>query len=194
MPVFVHLTSERNLASIRRQGIGAQRSRGGSRGVYAMPVTPNFQISHQWLRELKRWGAGTLIGVYFRLADDVLIDFGPFNDRHRTITAAEAVSRMMNAASPLGYEAIVRRRIDRSEILRIKSLPQIIGWRYMPNAHGHPPFTCRCCERGFYGAGKLLREVEQAEIENKPTKIVVFGRSDASYRRVERLRKGRTHR
>jgi hypothetical protein len=54
MPVFVHLTPDRNIASIRRQGIGLRNQLFHSRSVYAVPVMPNFYVSHQWLRELKR--------------------------------------------------------------------------------------------------------------------------------------------
>lgn len=217
MPVFVHLTSQRNLASIRRSGIGRRSGRRGAPGVYAMPVTRNFYVSHQWLRELRRWGAGTVVGVYFRLPDDEPITVGHYNSPHVAMTAAQAAALMMGAegrgparerkrgaasrgvrrdarppASLEGYEVIVPRRIEVSELIRVRSLPQVVGWRYQPGAHGTPPCTCLCCGgRGQYGVRKLLQRVEEAEATGKPTKVVVFGRGDDSFRRVERLRRQR---
>jgi hypothetical protein len=38
--------------------------------VWSFPVTPNYAVSHQWLRELKREDAKTLIAVVFRIDDD----------------------------------------------------------------------------------------------------------------------------
>ena len=70
MPVFVHLTLHSNVASIRRGGIGLRKRRFRPRGVYAMPVTRNYYVSHQWLRELRRHGGGTIVAVYFRVPDD----------------------------------------------------------------------------------------------------------------------------
>ncbi len=61
MAMFVHLTRESGLARVLRNGIARSR-RGGRdfpRGVFAVPVTRNFYVSHQWLRELKRHNAGS---------------------------------------------------------------------------------------------------------------------------------------
>lgn len=216
MPVFVHLTSHRNVTSIRRGGLALVKRRFRPRGVYALPVTRNFYVSHQWLRELKRLGGGTMVGVYFRVPDDEMVEVGHFNSHHVTMTAAEAVALMMQAeqrdpaaerekdkasravqrqrvlpSSPEGFEVIIPRKIDPSEILRVKALPQVVGWRYRPGANGEPPCTCICCAGGRYGVRKLLRAVEEAEAKGKPVKAVVLGRDDESFRRVERLRKRR---
>lgn len=217
MPIFVHLTSQRNLASIRRSGIGRRSKYVGFEGVYAMPVTRNFYVAHQWLRELRRWRNGTVVGVYFRLPDDEPVTIGHYNSAHVSMTAAEAVRLMMSVehrdpvaerkqdglvdelpddavlpSSPEGFEVIVPRRIKRSEIIRIKRLPQVVGWRYEPGAHGKPPCTCLCCGgRGQYGVQRLLRRVEEAEAGGKPTKIIVFGRGERSLKRVQRLRRSR---
>lgn len=218
MPVFVHLTSHRNVPSIRRGGIGVRKMRIRAPGVYAMPVTRNFYVSHQWLRELKRAGGGTIVGVYFRVPDDEVVEVGHYDSPHVSMTAAEAVALLLAAeqrdpaaaraedeklkkkrrrrgptlpTSPEGYQVIVPRRIERSEIIRIAALPQVVGWRYRPGAHGQPPCVCICCECGGYGVRKLLRAVEKAEAAELPTKINMFGRDDASFRRVERLREQR---
>jgi hypothetical protein len=218
MPVFVHLTSQRNVPAIRRGGIGPRKSRVRAPGVYAMPVTRNFYVSHQWLRELKRAGGGTIVGVYFRVPDDEVVEVGHYDSAHVSMTAAEAVALLLAAeqrdpaaaraedeklkkrrrrreptlpTSPEGYQVVVPRRIERSEIIRVAALPQVVGWRYRPGAHGRPPCVCICCERGGYGVRKLLRAVEEAEAADAPTKVVMLGRDDASHRRVERLREQR---
>lgn len=159
MAIFVHLTPESKLGRIQRSGIARTRRIGGElpSGVYAVPVTRNFFISHQWLRELKRTNAsGTVAAVYFRISDDELVWVGHYNQAHRQMSAAEAVAEFMVAESREGWEVIVPRRIEAKEIRRVKSLPQVLGWRYFPEAKGKPPFcTCEYCTRGEYGARRL---------------------------------------
>jgi hypothetical protein len=216
MPVFVHLAPERALRSIRRSGIVPPRVRFGPRGVFALPVTHNFYVSHQWLRELRRWGSGTIVGVYFRLPGDEPVEVGHYNRGRVPMTAAQAAGLLFDAeardpararadderskavqrgkalpTSAEGYEVFIPRAIHPSEILRVKALPQVVGWRYWPGANGRPPCTCICCERGRYGFRKLLGKVEEAEALGRPTKIVMGGRDAASDRRVERLRRKR---
>lgn len=216
MPVFVHLTSHDNLPAIRRTGIAPAK---WSKRVYAMPVTRNFQISHQWLRELRRGQSGTMVAVYFRVPDDEPVEIGHYNSPHRSVTAAEATAVMMSVetadpvaaqaadkgdkiakairagkrppSSPLGYQVLLSRRIQPSEILRVKVPPQVVGWRYRPGSNGMPPCTCICCAKGVWGVGKLLRAVEEAEAAGRPTKIIMGGREDRSYHRVERLKAAR---
>src|SRR5215218_3623640 len=145
MPVFVHLTSHRNVASIRRGGIGLIKRRFRPRGVYAMPVTPNFYVSHQWLRELRREDPGTIVGVYFRVPDHEPVEVGHYNSHHVAMTAAEAAALLHQAAerdpaaerardkaskavqrgrllpsSPEGYQVVIPRKIEPGEIIRVK--------------------------------------------------------------------------
>ena len=72
MPMFVHLAPESRVALIRRNGISRLRKPSGDHpgGIFAVPVTRNFYVSHQWLRELKRRGQGAIAGIYFRIYDD----------------------------------------------------------------------------------------------------------------------------
>jgi hypothetical protein len=57
MAMFVNLTPEAQLDRIRRNGIRRLRKPWGAfpGGIFAVPVTPSFYLSHQCLRELKRW-------------------------------------------------------------------------------------------------------------------------------------------
>ena len=41
------------------------------------------------------------------------------------------------------------------EIVRIRSLPQLVGWRHYPGAHGKRPWACECCQKGQYGSRKI---------------------------------------
>ena len=216
MPVFVHLTSHRNLKAIRRTGLTPGGSAGRSRGVYALPVTRNFQISHQWLRELRRQGGGSIYGVYFRLPDGEPVQIGLYSGVHREVSAAEAVALMLAAeqrdpesgraadaerspsarrrslpSSPQGFEVIVPRAIAPSEILRVKSLPQTVGWRYRPGANGTRPAACLWAERGTWGLRRLERAVEEAEAAGQRPKISLFSRDVSASRRAGRIKVGK---
>ena len=157
--MFVHLTTESKLARIRRSGVARSRwvKQELPRGVYAVPVTRNFYVSHQWLRELKRQNdSRSIAAVYFRIPDDELVLVGHYNQAHHSMTAAEAVALFMAAENREGWEVIIPRRVEAKEIHRTKALPQVLGWRYYPEAKGKPPFcVCEYCTRGEYGARRL---------------------------------------
>lgn len=140
MPVLVHLADERDAASIRKNGIKVGKHQ---QGVFCMPVLQNFYVSHQWLRELKRSGARTYVGVYFKLDSKNLVYAGQYNQEHRHISLGEAIKEIMNLDDPLGYELIVDRKIEAKEVEKIKILPQKLGWRYYPYSHNTKP-TCAC--------------------------------------------------
>jgi hypothetical protein len=163
MPMFVHLAPESRLKMIQRNGIGRLRKTSGNRpaGIFAMPVTRNFYVSHQWLRELKRKGQGPIFGVYFRIPDVETVYIGHYNRRHRGMTAKEAVAEFMTSESREGWEVVIPRRIAAKEVRRIQALPQVMGWRYFPGAKGSRPFcTCKFCTRSKYGAARLRARLE----------------------------------
>jgi hypothetical protein len=158
MVMLVHLTLESSLAKICRSGINRLRKprEDFPGGVYAVPVTRNFFVSHQWLRELRRSNAGPIAGVYFRVPDGESVWVGHYRQTYRWMTAAEAAEVFTTSSDPLGWECVIPRRIEPSEIHRCRRLPQVLGWRYTPDAHGKPPFcTCKFCTRGEYGSRKL---------------------------------------
>src|SRR5689334_9808446 len=109
MALFVHLAPESRVRRIKRNGIGRLRKAFGDRpsGIFAVPVTKNFFVSHQWLRELKRKGAGAIAGVYFRIPDEEVVWVGHYHQCHRQMTAAEAVAEFMSAESREGWEVII---------------------------------------------------------------------------------------
>jgi len=157
MAAFVHLTTDSNVARIRRGGIRATK---GAPGVFAMPVLPDFQRSHQWLRELRRWKAGrSLLAVYFRVPGDTSVVFGRYNKQHIVGTADDAAAALKSLDDAGGFEAAIQRHIAPGEITSIKHLPQITGWRYFPEAKGRKPFcTCDYCQKGLPFSRRLRDE------------------------------------
>jgi hypothetical protein len=162
MAMFVHLAPESRIALIRRNGIRRLRRPVGDfpGGVFAVPVTRSFYISHQWLRELKRRNQGPIAGVYFRVPDDERVWVGHYNQRHRWMSASEGVGEFMAAEDARGWEVVIPRRIEANEIQKTRRVPQVTGWRFYPSAKGNPPFcTCKFCTRGEYGAQRLRQRL-----------------------------------
>jgi len=163
MPILVHLTDERESKKILNAGIKIGKY---ARGVYCMPVLPNFYITHQWLREMKRGGAKTFVAVYFRLKSSELVFSGKFGKPHRHIPLGEAIKEIMELEDPLGYELIIDRKINPTEISKIKHLPQTIGWRFWPESKGKKPCNCEFCLKGLI-KGKRTKNRLDAKA-NKP--------------------------
>ncbi len=157
MASFVHLAPEGAVVRIRESGIRRSRTRFGS-GVYAMPVLPSYYATHQWLRELKRKGHRVLVAVQFRLPDDEPVLASHYTRASVEMTAAEAVAMIAGAEDQQGYEVLVPRKILPGEIHAVRNVPQVVGWRYFPGAHGRRPCACRVCvPKGDYGGAKLRR-------------------------------------
>jgi hypothetical protein len=158
MALFVHLALQSRVAQIRCNGIRRLRpaAKNFPGGVFAVPLTRNFYISHQWLRELKRRNGGPIAGIYFRIPDNEQVWIGHYNQGHLWLSASAAVGEFMAAEDAKGWEVVIPRRIEASEIHRTRQLPQVIGWRFSPGAKGKPPFcTCKFCTRGEYGSQRL---------------------------------------
>jgi len=61
------------------------------------------------------------------------------------MSAVEAVAVVMASENNEGYEVIIPRAITRKELHRMRLLPQVIGWRYMPNSHELCQCMCIVC-------------------------------------------------
>ena len=158
MALFVHLAPEKAVRSIRRVGLKPGRY---SKGVFALPATPDFYASHQWLRELRRFTPGSMRAVYFRLAGDAPVLFGRYGGPHREGTADEAVAALMQAEDKLGAEAIVLQPVAARAITSIRALRQVTGWRFYPGAKGRKPCGCPgCISRGEPFSQALRRAYE----------------------------------
>ena len=71
------------------------------------------------------------------------------------MTAGEAGALIMRAEDPLGYEVVLPRGVRPAEIAGTRAVPQVIGWRYWPEARGRPPCPCPACQRGNIGASRV---------------------------------------
>jgi hypothetical protein len=165
MAEFVHITTERAARRIGRSGIAARsHGRAGGRGFYCMPVLPAFTLTYQWMRELRRWHPGVLVGVHLRLRDDETVTVGRYGAEPREVTAAQAVAVVRELDDPRGYEVFVPRAIAAAEVRRVRDIPQGVGWRYLPGAHGRRPCPCPgCLRRGTYKVARLRRRFPDSE-------------------------------
>ena len=142
MATFVHIANARDALHIYRNGLKPRRARFTSAGdvaevhrvVFCEPVVPNFQATFQWLRELKRGGYRTAVGVQFRIDDGQEVWFGRYGKPHERMTAADAVGRYMSMPDSRGYEVLVPRRVAPREIMRVRDVPQLMGWRFFPES------------------------------------------------------------
>jgi hypothetical protein len=129
-----------------------------------MPVLASFTLTYQWVRELRRWHAGVLVAVHLRLPDDEPVTVGRYGAAPLEVTAAQAVAAVRELDDPRGYEVFVRRAITTAEVRRIRDVPQGVGWRYLPAAHGRRPCPCPAClPRGAYKVVKLRRRFPYEE-------------------------------
>jgi hypothetical protein len=159
---LTHLTRADHRSRILDAGIRPTRISKTLAGVYAMPVLPNFYVSHQWLRELRRFHEGPLIAVDFVIPDEEDVLVGHYDRQLQTRTAAAAAAVIMRAEDPRGYQILVPRAIERKEIKRARAVTQVVGWRYWPDAHGHAPCGCPLClQPGTYGAAKIRRREKE---------------------------------
>lgn len=168
MTLFVHVADDRDTAAIRRNGLKLSRWRGfESHGIFAMPVIPDFQITHQWVRELKRHGFNMAVGVYFRVPDDTPVLAGHYNEERQTMTAAQAAA-WLHRSRMLGFETVIPRSIEARAIHAIRRLPQTLGWRYFPDAHERGIFCgCEYCQRGSFNS-RRIRAAYEAQFNLPP--------------------------
>jgi hypothetical protein len=125
-----------------------------------MPLLPDFYASHQWLRELRRRGQRAFVAVDFLVPDGELVLVGHYGRPHLQLPATEAAAVIRQVPSPLGYEIIVQRRVEAAQITRVRSVPQVTGWRYYPDAKGRQPCVCPVCVGGGYGDRRLRDRFE----------------------------------
>jgi hypothetical protein len=170
MPLLVHIAPEPRIGRIRRAGLQPTRLQhwidGCDRFVWAFPVLESYTLSHQWARELKRKGVHTLIAVTFRVGDAEQVFARHFRETPRPFTASAAIGHIRAAASPLGYEILLPRRVLPKEITRIRVLPQAIGWRYWPEAKSQDRWPCECpmcAPRGEVKAQRYRQRLPQMQ-------------------------------
>lgn len=124
------------------------------------------------------------MAVHVRLDDALDVLVGRYTDRARdalaTVSASEAVRRIAALEDPRGWEVFVPRAIRPREVHRIRTAPQVAGWRYLPDAHGVRPCTCFGCRvRGGYGARRLRERLPHPLDGPPPPAKVLLARAAA---------------
>lgn len=168
MPRFIHLAPEALVKRIERNGIQPTRIRGWpqdapmsaiDRAVWAFPVMPSFTVSHQWLRELKRFGVRTLVAMVFRLDDREPVYVRHYSHAPEPTTAAQAVGLILSQEDPLGWEVMIPRRIRPAEIVGVRHVPQKLGWRTIPDRNKGLVCDCPVC----VSAGTVKSSIRRAQ-------------------------------
>ena len=148
MARLVHIAPESEARKIQRNGISSRRLKGWIEGhdrfVWAFPVLESYTITHQWMRELKRSGARTLVAVTIKIPDKEPVAVRHYLSAAKLVTAAGAIHTIRDADDKLGWEVVVLRRVEPDEIQSVRVLPKGIGWRYYPDAKNKPLKTCDC--------------------------------------------------
>ena len=100
------------------------------------------------------------MAVHVRIPDDEPVFAGRYNHGPAQFTAAQATAMIRALDDPRGYEVFVPRRLVAAEVRRIRDVPQGVGWRHLPDAHGRRPCGCpMCLQRGTLGVAKLRRRI-----------------------------------
>jgi hypothetical protein len=192
MPTLVHLTPEKNVARILRSGIKPTRA-GWScpAGVYCMPILPDFSITYQWLRELKRGGGRfhrTIVGVTFRLRSDEPVWIGHYAQEMAHMELGAAIRLIMRQPDARGYQILVPRRIAVRELRGTQRLPQVVGWRYLPDAHDRWPCICpMCLPKGSYRSASIRARLDPDPKPPTKAALVVQVRAAAAEEEVEKV-------
>ncbi|QQO10360.1 hypothetical protein [Breznakiella homolactica] len=167
MSIFVHLTEERNKNKIIQNGIKTSKIHYENipKGVFCMPVINDFYATHQWLREIKQYNSGNeIIAVYFRIPDDDEVYYGKYTEKMIMGLSKEAHKTFLSLEDKMGFQTIIERKISSKEIIRIKNLPQVIGWRHYPKSHERKRCLCPACLlKGSYKS-TALKELEQESL------------------------------
>ena len=108
MAQFIHLFDESDAASIKRGGIRVEKTKWRKlNGVFLFPLTENFVIAHQWMRELRRRRGQALLAARIRLKDTERVLLGKYNEDHIETTAARALGIVRQHHDPMGLQVIL---------------------------------------------------------------------------------------
>lgn len=167
MPRLIHLVRASRQRQIRRGGIrgarwdldlGAGKPEPIERAVFAMPVLSDFSVTHQWLRELRRWHGEKMVAVHLVLARGEPVLVGRYGKPHARLPLGEAIARVK--AEPAGAEIVVPRSITAREVVGIREVTQLVGWTAVPS--GERTIDCVCIACLPRGSRVLMRRVHAA--------------------------------
>ena len=175
MAKLIHITAAENEKKIINGGI--KTNQWGL--VFFMPLLPDYLISHQWARELKRSGIKNFIAVEFKMPNDEPVWFGKYSRQHELIPLNQAINELKSLDDQLGYECFIERKVEAKDITRIKHIPKPMGWRYQPHAHGNRPCPCpMCIQAGGYKTNALKEKPEPTMSRNEAKEIIASSRDE----------------
>ena len=141
MATFVHIADDRMRSRIHRGGIRVTELLARSedlaaprRGVFCVPVVPNFQMTFQWLRELKRRGHRLACGVHLRIDDTQAVFVGHYNQVTQRMTAARSIAFFLQAEDARGLQVVVPRAIAARENHGNSLDPAVDGMALLPGS------------------------------------------------------------
>ncbi|MCK5854228.1 MAG: hypothetical protein KAG56_03335 [Sulfurovaceae bacterium] len=176
MAVLVHITSEERRKSIKNSGIKTGKD---NKGVFFMPVLGEYLISHQWARELKRFGIKNFMAVYFKVSNDEDVWFGKYSEIHKKMPLNSAIDIFKKIEDKLGYEFFIERKIKANEITKMRHISKPMGWRYEPKAHGKAPCPCpMCIQKGGFKTNSLKEKNEHEISQKKAKEIIAFSNDE----------------
>jgi len=155
-----------------------------------LPHLQEFMISHQWARELKRYGVKNFIAVDFKISNSEEIWFGKYAENHEKMPLNKAINIFMSKEDKLGYEFFIERKISSKEIVKIRKIQKPMGWRYEPDSHGKKPCPCpMCIQRGGYKTNRLKEKTEYNISKKEAREILVTSTDpDELWEAVDRLK------
>jgi hypothetical protein len=171
----MHLARERDEKAIVRSGIKPSPYDGDALGVYAMPVLPDFFASHQWLRELRRRSPVPLVAIGFVIADDEEVRVGHYSVPHTPMTAAEASGVILGAEDPRGYEVVILRKIEPTEIRRSRSVRKSSAGATGPMLTGSVRALATCAS-----AARTRRRACAGRLERSPGRAAYCGKGSGA--------------
>jgi len=148
----VHLALLRDKRSLERAGVrGAKVQVSDSEGkllelpsgVYCMPVLRDYATTYQWLRELKRGHGLPMVAVHFTVPDSEMVWVGRFGTRHEWLPARAAFEWIEK--NPFGSQMLVPRSFSAKEVEAIRELPQLVGWKDIPEEDRKTECCCTAC-------------------------------------------------
>ena len=121
----------------------------------------SYKLTHQWMRELRRFDQRVTLAARFRIPDSEQVHIGRYNQEHLLVTASKVIAIAHNHDDGLGLEVIIPRKISSQEIIKIYQPSKVTGWRYYPEAHGKKPCACEYCQLGQPYSRQIRKRYEQ---------------------------------
>jgi hypothetical protein len=130
--------------------------------VYTMPVLPDFATTHQWVREMRHWNGGRVLGVHVRVTRATVVYVGRFGGPHFALPIGDACRWV--TAHPEGAEILVPRSFSAKEILAFRPIVPLVGWRETPA--NDRSWSCLCDGCVPRGTPNLQRRLLAAIAKN----------------------------